>query len=204
MDRTASGVARCIRFAREGQGEALNALLDTYRNYLGFLAATGIDPALRGKVDGSDVVQEALVKAYRNFHQFRGTTEQEWLSWMRKILATCLADVHRRFSFAKREFGRERSLESILDRSSQILRHLVPAGGVSPVEGAEVHETSVFLADALAELGEDDREVVVLRNFHELDWGEVALRMGRSPDAVRMLWTRALQKLGDLLKDHIP
>jgi len=200
MDRSAAGIARCIRLAREGQADALGELLASYRNYLRLLAATCIDGDVRGKADASDVVQETLMKAHENFGTFRGTTELEWIAWVRQILVNNLADLHRRFSLQGRKISRERSLDAAMDRSSQMLRNLLPAHGPSPSQEMQQRETSVILADALAELEPEDREVIVLRNLQELDWNEISRRTGRSPDAARMLWTRALQRVGGLLK----
>lgn len=203
MDRSASGIARCIRLAREGKAEALGELLASYRNYLRLLAATCIDGDVRGKADASDVVQDTLLKAHQNFGKFRGTTELEWIAWVRQILVNNLADLHRRFSLKGRKISRERSLDAAMDRSSLMLRNLVPAHGPSPSQEAQHREMSVILADALAELEPEDREVVILRNLQELDWNEIAKRTGRSPDAARMLWTRALQRVGGLLKGRM-
>jgi RNA polymerase sigma-70 factor (ECF subfamily) len=61
---------------------------------------------------------------------------------------------------------------------------------------------SVILADALAELSDDYREVIVLHNLEELDWPEVARRMNRTPSAARMLWARALKQLRPLLEER--
>lgn len=79
----------------------------------------------------------------------------------------------------------------------------MPAPGPSPSEGAQDHERSALLADALAELEPDEREVLVLRGLQELGWSEVGQRMGRTPDSARMLWPQALLRLGDLLKERI-
>jgi RNA polymerase sigma-70 factor (ECF subfamily) len=201
VDRTASGVARSIRLAREGQAEALESLLGGYRSYLRLLASTCVDPALKGKADASDVVQETLLKAHKSFHQFRGATELEWIAWVRSILARSITDLHRRFGYAQREVGRERSLEASLDRSSLALRSLAAAPGPSPSSGAAGREMGVLLADALDDLPPDAREVVVLRSLQELEWNEIAQRMGKNPDAVRKLWVRTLKGLGDRLKE---
>src|SRR5262245_28878947 len=67
MDRSAASIARRIRLAREGRSEALNELLDVHRNFLRLLATTSLEPALAGKVDASDVVQETLLRAYEAF-----------------------------------------------------------------------------------------------------------------------------------------
>lgn len=202
MDGSASGVARCIGLAREGRAGALDELLGAYRNYLRILAATCLDRDLRGKADASDVVQETLLKAHQCFHQFRGTTELEWVTWVRQILVHNLADLHRRFSLAGRRVSRERSLEAAMDQSSRMLRNLLPAAGPSPSDGAQRHELGRILADALAELEPEDREVVVLRNLQELGWNEIGARMKRSPDAARMLWTRALRRVGALVRER--
>jgi len=200
MDRSAAEVALQIRLAREGKAEALGALLEAYRNYLRILATTCIDRAVRGKADASDVVQEAMIKAHQNFHQFRGATEQEWIAWVRKILVNTLTDLHRKFSLAGRRVSRERSLESSMDHSSLMLRNLVPAHGPSASQEAQKREMSVVLADALAELDPEYREAVILRSLQELPWEEIGERIGKTPDAARMLWTRAMHEVGVLLK----
>ncbi len=69
-----------------------------------------------------------------------------------------------------------------------------------PSRAAEQRERSVILADALAALGDEHRRVVVLRDIEQLEWEQVARRMGRTPGAVRMLWVRALEKLAPLIE----
>jgi RNA polymerase sigma-70 factor (ECF subfamily) len=99
--------------------------------------------------------------------------------------------------------GRERPLDDLLGASSQALGRLLPAPGNSPSQSAQRREMSVVLADALAELSDDYREVLLLRSIQELDWDEVALRMGRSGGAVRMLWARALKELRPLIEARL-
>lgn len=205
LDHTAASVARCIRLAREGQSDALARILEAYRNYLRLIAATCFERELRGKADPSDVVQDALVKVHENFHQFRGATERELLAWMRTILTRLLTDLHRRFlQGAERQVGRERSIEEGVDRSSVALEGFLASREDSPSVRARKREQSVLLADALARLAPDDRDVITMRNLLELEWDEVSRRMGRSADAVRMLWTRAVRRLGNQLSDMEP
>ncbi len=201
MSLTASSVARCIEGARGGRSDDLARLLEGYRNYLQLLASAALPAALRAKAGPSDIVQETLVKAHRAFGQFRGRTEPELLAWLRKTLARTLANLHRRYARNDgREIARERSLDQILDQSSQAIGALLAAGDSSPSERAQARERSVLLAEALAALDADAREVIVLRNLQELGWHEVARRMGRSPDAARMLWGRALLRLGAVIE----
>jgi RNA polymerase sigma factor (sigma-70 family) len=85
-----------------------------------------------------------------------------------------------------------------------VLEGLVANRQESPSARAHEREQSVLLADALARLTADDREVITLRNLRELSWNDVASSMGRSPDAVRMLWTRAVRHLGEQLGEGQP
>jgi len=203
MDRSPSGIARSIRLAREGEPEALNDLLDAHRNYLRLLAASCLYREMRGKADPSDVVQETLLKVHENFHQFRGTTELEWMAWLRTILVHNLTDFQKGFQRQRRKVTRERSIESVMDRSSAILRNMIPAKGLSPSQEAQRREAAALVADALAELEPEDRDVVILRSLHELDWNAIGEKTGRSPDAARMLWARAMQRVGGLLKGRL-
>ena len=203
MNRSPSGIARSIRLAREGQDQVLGELLDAHRNYLRLLAASCLHREMRGKADPSDVVQVTLLKVHENFRHFRGTTELEWMSWLRKILVNRLTDFQKGFDRERRSVNREQSLESVLDRSSAMLRKLGPAPGPSPSQEAQRREAAALVADAIAELEPEDRDVVILRNLHELDWNAIGERTGRSPDAARMLWARAMQRVGGLLKGSV-
>ncbi len=197
-------VSQLISHAKAAAPGALEKLLEPYRNYLRLLARTGIDQSLRGKADPSDLVQETLLKAHVHFVRFRGQSEAELVVWLRRILARNLADLVRRFRRAEaRQVSRERSLEELFDRSSQMLGKFVAARGPSPSQSAERREMSVVLADALAELSADYREVIVLRSIEELDWDAVANKMGRSQGALRLLWARALKQLRPLIEKRL-
>ena len=185
--------------ARESGGEQLGRLLQLYANYLKVLASTQLDSKLRGRLNPSDVVQDTLLEAHRDFGGFRGATEPELLAWLRRILLNNIGrmvEVH--VLAAKRNVRRERSLEQMhnrLEQSSIQLRALIADNGVSPSSAAERQEDSRFLADQLAALADDHREVILLRNLEGLSFKDVADRMGRSHGAVRMLWLRAIESL---------
>jgi RNA polymerase sigma-70 factor, ECF subfamily len=194
-------IGRLIDEARRQSPGILDRLLESYRNYLRLLARTGIDASLRGKADPSDLVQETLLKAHQHFDQFRGQTETELVAWLRQILTRNLADLVRRFKTAgTRTVAREQSLDDVIGASSRALMELIAPNGHSPSQSAQRRELSIILADALAELASDHREVVVLRTLEGRDWEEVARAMGRSPGAVRLLWARALKKLRPLIE----
>ncbi len=201
MSYYGSGIDRMIEDAREAQSGALDRLLESYRNYLRLVARAGIDPALRVKADASDLVQETLMKAHQNFDQFQGRTEPELAAWLRQILARNLADLARRYrATGTRGVSREHSLDDVFHPSSRALGSLLATNGHSPSQSAQRREMGVVLADAMAELTADYREVIVLRTLEGRGWDEVARAMDRSSDAVRVLWARALKKLRPLIE----
>lgn len=200
----ATGMERdLILRAREGDSEARERLLETYRNYLRLMARAILTRRLQGKADPSDVVQETLVRAHERFDQFQGASEGELLAWLRRILARHVADLARRFAEnGARDVARERPLEDALDRSSRAVAKLLADPATGPSARAQRREMAVVVADALAELEPDHREVILLRNLEDLDWTEIAERMDRSVGAVRMLWARALPRLKPLLEER--
>jgi RNA polymerase sigma-70 factor (ECF subfamily) len=197
-------VGRLIEEARRQAPGALDRLLESYRNYLRLIARTGIDASLRGKADPSDLVQETLLKAHQHFDQFQGQTEAELVAWLRRILTRNLADLVRWFKAAGgRSIRREQSLNEQVNLTSRAALQLIAPDGNSPSESAQRRELSIILADALAELTPDYREVVVLRTLEGRDWDDVARAMGRTPGAVRLLWARALKKLRPLIEARL-
>lgn len=190
-----SNITNLIDAARRGDAECRDRLLASCRSYIGFVARAQVESWLRVKVDASDLVQETLLEAYRDFHRFQGQTEQEWLGWLRRILAHNAADFVRRYRGTdKRQARREVPLRHPAD--SQAPGAAEPAAvGPSPSQEFVQAETELRVAAALAEMPADYQEVIVLRNLQRLPFDEVAQRMGRSRPAVQMLWMRAIRVL---------
>jgi RNA polymerase sigma-70 factor (ECF subfamily) len=204
MDDPSNKSSSLIERARAGERDACEKLLESFRNYLRILAGTGLEASLKEKADPSDVVQDTLLKAHASFSQFRGSSEAEMAGWLRQILARNLTDLSRRFQKAEsRQVTRERSLEELLDQSSLALGKLVAVGGASPSEHAQQRELSLVLADALADLSPDHRQVIMLRSLEERSWDEVAAKMRRTTGAVRILWARALTCLRPLIEERM-
>jgi RNA polymerase sigma-70 factor (ECF subfamily) len=183
-------------FARRASDSALGRRLETHRDYLTILARMQIGQRLQGKVDPTDVVQETYLHAVRDAAQFRGSSDQELAGWLRQILAARLADLVRRYCGTQgRDVRLEQALQVELDQSSQLLDRGLVAPLSSPSEQAARHERTTWLAQALEHLPEDYREVLVLHHLEECAFPEVARRMGRSVEAVKKLWARALARL---------
>ncbi len=194
---------RLLTLARAGPRPALGELLELYRSYLKLLARAQISRVLAGKSDPSDIVQEAFLQAHRAFGQFRGGSEAEFTAWLRQILASCLACVHRKYlTTAKRDALLEASIERDLTRSSRDWAQRLVSRQDSPSQSHERREQAVALAQALDQLPPDYREAVILHQLEGLPSREVAARMGRSVDSVRKLWARGLIQLRRLLEEE--
>ncbi len=187
-------IGRC----RQGDEAARAQLFERYRPYLQVLAQAQVGRHLRAKCDPSDLVQQTLLEAHRDFQGFHGVHEVELLAWLRRILAHNLFNEARRYNAQQRDLAREVSLEQMqhgVEHSSLLLGRCLSADDPSPSEIASEREATVRLAQQLAQLPEDYQQVVLLRIFEGLSAEEVAQRMGRSAGAVRMLQMRALTAL---------
>lgn len=199
LSDTQGEIDKLFASAREGSTSCLGRLLTLYSNYLKLLIATQLDDRLRVRVSPSDIVQETFFEAHRDFQQFRGQSPGEFVAWLRKILVNNILRVVEQHLLAeKRDVRREISLERIgrrLEESTARLESLLTQQSDSPSGHAQRNEHEVLLADALAELPDDYRQVILLRHIEGLQFEEVARRMDRSSGAVRMLWLRALERL---------
>jgi RNA polymerase sigma-70 factor (ECF subfamily) len=187
---------RLLGLALSGDGDARSRLLEQYRSYLGLLARHQIGRQLQGKFSASDLVQETFLEAHRDFAQFRGHTEAELLAWLRRILATNMANLVQRYQGTKRRNVRlERELVDALDETSGAMAKSLAAPLSSPSHQAARREQAVLLADALERLPADYREVLVLRHVEGLTFPVIARRLHRSLDSVKNLWARGLARL---------
>jgi RNA polymerase sigma-70 factor (ECF subfamily) len=192
-----------IRLAREGDRCSRDQLFALCRSYLGFVARAQVESWLRVKVDASDIVQQTLMEAHRDFERFEGRTEKEWLGWLRRILAHNVADFVRHYrGTAKRQARREVRLRDPDETGFHGGAPEPAAADATPSQEFLRLDNELRVAAALAELPPDYQEVVVLRNLQRLPFNEVAEQMGRSRPAVQMLWMRAIHKLQEALGEE--
>jgi RNA polymerase sigma-70 factor (ECF subfamily) len=194
--------------ARQGDQQQLGQLLQCYQSYLTVLASAHLDERLRTRVSPSDLVQEAMLGACRDFGQFRGCSEPELLAWLRQILINCLRHAYKTHLRARRrDLRREISLDEMaknLSGSMDRLAKVLAANGSTPSGSLKRQERVLAIANLLAGLAPDYRDVIVLRNLEGLSFDEIAERMDRKPGAVRMLWLRAVEKFRTAYKAAEP
>jgi RNA polymerase sigma-70 factor (ECF subfamily) len=200
----ADGPIELLSRARAGETEALGELCALYRNYLRMIVRTGLGPRLRERLELSDVVQEALVEVVRQFPQFTGQNEAALVGWLRRLVSQKLADLGRYHSRSKRTgTGTTLPLDAPYETGGGTVRageggkllDMLALSQTSPSEVASRRELTILLADALADLPEQEADVLWLRHAENLSFEAIGDRMGISRKSVRGVWARGLKKL---------
>ena len=198
-----SEIADLIRRARQGDAESRERLFALLRSYLGFAARAQLESWLRVKVDASDLVQQTLLEAHRDFDRFQGGSEGQLLAWLRKILLHNVADFVRHYrGTAKRQVRREVPFGNPAASGPLVGAPEPAAPGATPSQEFLRRDNELRLVGALEKLPPDYQEVILLRNLQRLPFSEVAEQMERSRPAVQMLWKRAIDKLRDVMEDE--
>lgn len=168
----------------------IGAMTLKFRGMLKRVAEQEFPESLRFRLDDSDLVQETLVRALRGADDFRGTTDLELQQWLREILKNQLIDSIRFHNRQQRDIARDfrDPLPELADDTQ------------TPSQAVRQRESHERLWLTVAELPEDYRTVICLRQQMDLSFPEIGERMGKTADAARMLWGRALLMLGEKLR----
>jgi RNA polymerase sigma-70 factor (ECF subfamily) len=185
---------------------AADALWERHRPALRRMIAPRLDHALARRIDASDVVQDVLLKANQRLAEYLRNPVLPFHLWLRQIARDHVIDAHRRHrQSAKRTVDRERPLKAgsgganFDDRSSLDLAAQLCDQALTPAAEALRRELRSRFQDALAQLEDDDREIVLLRHFEQLSNSEAALTLGLSEAAAGMRHLRALRRLRSIL-----
>ena len=174
--------------------------LERFRSYLNLLACSQVDSWLGRQIEASDLVQQTLLDAVAHREQFRGNSEQEFLAWLRKILANNLIDAFRYHGRDKRDIARNRSLEEDISKSFRRVDALADSAS-SPSQRAATNEQLLRLPAALETLSDAQREAIVLHHLQGLKLSETSKRLGRSEAAICGLLHRGLKRLHEILDE---
>ena len=188
--------------ARRGEPGAVDRLLDRHRPPLRRMISLRLDPALAGRIDASDVVQEVLIEASRRLADYLKNPAMPFPLWLRHLARDHIIDAHRKHRKAqRRSLDREQPIvpAAFADRSSIELAAQFFYQEPTPASAALRRELERRLVESVAALEEDDREVVVMRHFEQLSNQEVALELGLTEAAASMRYLRALRRLRALL-----
>lgn len=191
--------------AKHGSAD-VGQLLSLYTQYLKSLANHQLDRRVRQRVSPSDLVQDTLLEAHRDFPNFRGTTTAELVSWLRRILIHNLIrasehHLHTEKRDARREISLQRLTANLGSVDSPLEAALKSPIG-SPSADLRGREQVTELERALGTLPNEQRQVVIMRHLEGLAFNEISQRLGRSSGACRMLWMRAMDVLRERLQER--
>jgi RNA polymerase sigma-70 factor (ECF subfamily) len=191
-----------IEQAVRGDQQALSKLLGRHRDRLRRMVALRLDRRLQGRVDPSDIIQEACVDAARRLPEFHQNPTIPFFLWLRLLTGQRLVDEHRKhLGAAARDAGREISLYrgALPETSSAALAAHLLGRASTPSQAAIRAEQKIRLQEALNILEPIDREVLLLRHFEELSNGEAAAVLGLDKSAASKRYARALIRIKDVL-----
>lgn len=190
--------AELLAQVQAGDAAAVEQLLGKHREPLRRMIDHRLDPALAARLDASDIVQDVLLEAHRRLSDYLRQPAMPFLLWLRHIAKDHMIDAHRRHRQAqRRSLDREQPLVPtvLADHSSVELAGQLLDGEPTPASAAIREELSKRLESAIAQLDEDDREVVLMRHAEQLSNQEVAALLGLSEAAASMRYLRAVRRL---------
>ena len=202
MAPEASNLDELLRRAEAGDERAKSDLFTLYRQRLRTMVRLRLDRRLAGRIDPSDVVQEAYLDFARRLPEYLAEQKAPFFLWLRGLTGQRLIDLHRRHLGAQmRDAGQEVSLyrgafpaASSVSLANQLLGRLT-----SPTQAAVRAEMQLRLQEALNAMDPLDREVLILRHFEELSNGETADVLGIEKSAASKRYVRALARLKEIL-----
>ncbi len=190
--------------AAAGDEAAVNELLARHRHRLRQMVAVRMDQRLAGRVDPSDVVQDAMVEACKRLPEYFRDRPIPFYPWLRQLAWNRLVDLYRfHVEGARRAVGREEAIAAELsDASVMALCKRLSGSGTSPSRNILRKELRQRVRAALAELPEHYREVMVMRHLEQLSIEEIAAITSVPEGTVKSRLFRGIDRLHHLLGDE--
>jgi RNA polymerase sigma-70 factor (ECF subfamily) len=186
-----------LKQARKGDPQAFQELFERYRAYLHQFVELRLDRRLRSRVDPSDVVQDAQLEAVRRHKDYLEQPPMPFRLWLRQIAFDRILKMHRHHATtARRAIGREQSLP---EHSSLLLAQQLLSPGSTPSQQVRRQEMVDRLRQAMNQLSDGDREILLLRNFEGLSNQEVGYLLGIDPATASQRHGRAMLRLHKIL-----
>ena len=186
--------------AKQGDPSAVNQLLDRHRRSIQRMVRMRLDQRIQARVGVSDVVQDVLVEANRRLRDYLENPTMAFHLWLRQIAKDRIIDAHRRHRVsAKRSVDREHAAMPLgEERSSLELAAQLFDPQLTPAAATQ-RELAHRVEGSLADLGEQDCEIIIMRHYEQLSNQEVAEALGLTEAAASMRYLRAIRRLRSLL-----
>jgi RNA polymerase sigma-70 factor (ECF subfamily) len=191
-----------LQRAAAGDAQALHDLLARHRDRLKRMVHLRLSRRLQGRVDDSDVVQEALLTISGRLHEYTADPKLPFYLWLRHMTGLKLAEIHRRHLGAQlRDADREVTLHrgGLPEADSVSLAAHLLGQLTTPSQAAIKAETRLIVQDALNNMDPTDREVLALKHFEQLSTSEIAEVLGMSKAGAGSRYLRAIKRLREIL-----
>jgi RNA polymerase sigma-70 factor (ECF subfamily) len=187
--------------AGKGEAAAVDRLLDRHREALRNMIRARMDQKLARRVDASDVVQDVLLEASQRLDDYIRDPKLPFGVWLRQMAQDRIIDLHRRHRVARRRsLDREQQLAGPgADQSSLELAAQLRDPELTPAAATLRKELHQRFVEAIDQLEDEDREIVLMRHFEQLTNSEAAELLGLSQPAAGMRHLRALRRLREVL-----
>jgi RNA polymerase sigma-70 factor (ECF subfamily) len=196
MPESTDGFAETLVKAKSGEAEAINSLLATYRLDIRQWIEKECGHRTAQYVDVSGVTQNALLCIHRELAQFRGLSQNEFLTWIKRISMNRLIDEIRHNCSQKRNMRDVRSLETI-DRPG--LCRFAGNSSTPSVKASRIEQVT----DAIAKLPAEQRAIATAHFIEKLGIENIAERCHVSPEEAALLLERAVRNLRKHLRERV-
>lgn len=194
--------------AASGDNDAWGALLACHQERLLGVIAFRLDPRLRGRIDAADVLQESFIAATAHRAEFFQQASQPLFLWLRWMVGNKLLELHRHHLGAQMRDAKREVRSGWLPSGSDCdegtraaLVEQLTGGATGPATAAGRAEVKARLKDVFDQMDAVDREVLALRHYEQLTSAETAQVLGIQERAAAKRYTRALERLREMLAD---
>ena len=202
MAKDSHDLTALLQRAVGGDPHAMNDLFARHRDRLKRMVHLRLSRRLQGRVDDSDVLQEALLDVTGRLREYAAEPKMPFFLWLRHITGLKLAEIHRRHLGTQlRDADREVTLHrgGLPDADSMSLAAHLLGQLTTPSQAAIKAETRLMVQEALNNMDPVDREVLALKHFEQLSTSEIAEVLGMSKAGAGSRYLRAIKRLKEVL-----
>jgi RNA polymerase sigma-70 factor (ECF subfamily) len=194
--------AALLQRAASGDPEAVRDLFALHRERLKRMVHLRLSRRLQGRVDDSDVLQEAFLDITSRLPEYAASPKLPLFLWLRHVTGLKLAEVHRRHLGTQlRDADREVTLHrgGLPEADSVSLAAHLLGQLTTPSQAAIKAETRLIVQETLNNMDPTDREVLALKHFEQLSTSEIAEVLGMSKAGAGHRYLRAIKRLKEIL-----
>jgi RNA polymerase sigma-70 factor (ECF subfamily) len=202
MTADSDELTKLLQRATAGDEQAARELFELHRDRLKRMVHMRLSRRLQGRVDDSDVLQEAFLDVSQRLPEYAADPKLPFFLWLRHMTGLRLAEIHRRHLGTQlRDADREVTLHrgGLPEADSVSLAAHLLGQLTTPSQAAIKAETRLMVQDALNSMDPVDREVLALKHFEQLSTSEIAEVLGMSKAGAGSRYLRAIKRLKDIL-----